>query len=87
MITAKTLSLHDIARIGVYLDDPYGDGIRLEKIRNPSDGRVAALCEIRGEPMLDGEDLIRAEYESTVREVLHRFNGKLPESFRRNLPN
>ena len=29
--------------IGLWLDDPYGDGIRLEAIRNPSAERIAAI--------------------------------------------
>lgn len=83
MITAKTLTLTDIARIGLYLDDPYCDGIRLDKVREPSDGRLAALAEVAGEPMLDGEELIRAEYEAAVRYVLRR--GKLPATIERHM--
>jgi hypothetical protein len=85
MIRLRTLTLNEIARVGLYLDDPYGDGIRLDRVRNPSEGRVAARCEVRGEPMLDGEELIRAEYESIVREVLHRHNGRMPASMQRML--
>ena len=64
----KTLTLTDIARIGIIMDDPWGDGIRLEQIRNPSPARMAALAEVRGEPFLDGETLIREAYESVARD-------------------
>ena len=32
----------DFARVALWLDDPYGDGIRLSIIRNPSPARIAA---------------------------------------------
>ena len=61
------LTLTDIAKIGLFLDDPHGDGIRLDCVRNPSKARVAAISEVAGEPLLFGEDLIRNEYEARVR--------------------
>ena len=33
----------DAVKIALWLDDPYGDGIRLASIRSPSASRVAAL--------------------------------------------
>jgi len=59
-----------IAKIGLWLDDPYGDGIRLESIRQPNDGRHAALAQRGGSPNLGGEREIRKEYESKVRELV-----------------
>ena len=41
----NTLTLTDIAKLGLFLDDPYGDGIRLAKVRNPNAGRSAAIAE------------------------------------------
>lgn len=56
-----------LAKIGLYLDDPYGDGIRLDDIREPDEGRLAALQQVAGQPILDGETLIRDKYEEKVR--------------------
>jgi len=67
-VKLNTLTLTDIAKLGLFLDDPYGDGIRLAKVRNPNAGRSAAIAELKGEPLLDGERFIRAEYESVVRD-------------------
>lgn len=35
--------IKDIIKIGLWLDDPYGDGIRLEAIRKPRMARIVAL--------------------------------------------
>lgn len=40
------LTVLELAILGVWLDDPYGDGIRLEKIRHPSPARQTALTII-----------------------------------------
>jgi hypothetical protein len=70
----KSLTLLDIATLGLWNDDPYGDGIRLESIREPSPARVAALKLVHeGQSDLFGEKLIRDEYEVPVRRL---FNGK-----------
>jgi hypothetical protein len=63
---AKSIDILTLARLGVWLDDPYGDGIRLEAIRNPSLGREAALSLLHGQPTLDFERVIRDEYEQRV---------------------
>jgi hypothetical protein len=63
----NNLSLLDIAWIGLYLDDPYGDGIRLQRVREPSDGRLAAIDLVYNAQHSIGADiLIRAEYEERV---------------------
>ena len=84
-ITLKKLDLLQIAILGEWLDDPYGDGIRLERIRNPSPARQAALDFIRGEPQLGGEALIREQYEERVRACFDS-RGRLPASIRSNVP-
>ena len=33
----------ELIKIALWLDDPYGDGTRLEAIRNPTPARVAAI--------------------------------------------
>lgn len=64
------LTLLDIARIGLFLDDPYGDGIRLERVREPSDGRQLAMKVVYdGMSFCDGaigDKIIRKEYEARV---------------------
>jgi len=58
------MNILEVARIGLWLEDPYGDGIRLEAIRNPSEARVAAEDLIYNNQLtLGGEELIRNEYE------------------------
>lgn len=39
----KTFTDQELVKIALYLDDPYGDGIRKEIIREPSPTRIAAL--------------------------------------------
>jgi hypothetical protein len=49
------LNDRDCARIALYLEDPYGDGIRLESIRNPRPERVATLEFVAtGQRSVDG---------------------------------
>lgn len=83
-ITVKNMNLVTLARLGVWLDDPYGDGIRLQAIREPSVGRHAALRLIQGAPVLDGERLIREEYEARVRAHCFTSQGHLRAEVRRN---
>lgn len=84
-LTLKTITLTDIARLGLWCDDPYGDGIRLDQVRNPSAARLAAIAEVAGEPMLASEELIRRQYESTVRLMCFTKRGKLKKHIERNL--
>lgn len=82
----KSLTLKEIAKIGLFLDDPFGDGGRLEKVRKPSLGRLAAIAELRGEPLLGGEELIRTEYETKVFDPKNWTKaGKLVASISRNI--
>lgn len=50
----RTLTEHEAVTVGLWLDDPYGDGIRLERIREPSAKRLAALAFVAsGQRTLD----------------------------------
>jgi hypothetical protein len=94
----KSIDILTLARLGVWLDDPYGDGIRLEAIRNPSLGREAALSLLHGyrsvavarmilqtgNPTLDIEQVIRDEYEQRVLSSCFTKSGKLRADVKRN---
>ena len=81
---AKSIDIMTLARLGVWLDDPYGDGIRLQAIRNPSLGREAALSLLYGQPTLDFERVIRDEYEQRVLSQCFTKSGKLRADVKRN---
>ena len=50
-----------LAKAFLYVDDPYGDGIRLNHIRNPSPARIAALELVRsGQSSLNDLELMLA---------------------------
>ena len=81
----KTLTLTDIAELGLWYDDPYGDGIRLDYVRNPGPARQAALALVyKGQYDLFGEQLIRAHYEAKVRNMFNR-KGRLYADVARNI--
>jgi hypothetical protein len=81
---AKSIDIMTLARLGVWLDDPYGDGVRLQAIRNPSLGREAALSLLHGQPTLDFERVIRDEYEQRVLSQCFTKSGKLRADVKRN---
>jgi hypothetical protein len=82
---AKSIDILTLARLGVWLDDPYGDGCyRLQAIRNPSLGREAALSLLHGQPTLDFERVIRDEYEQRVLSQCFTKSGKLRGHVKRN---
>ena len=83
-ITSRNMDLVTLAKLGVWLDDPYGDGIRLARVRDPSQGRVAALELIRGTPVLGGEELILNEYAERVRMECFTKQGRLRGNVARN---
>jgi len=83
-ITSRNMDLVTLAKLGVWLDDPYGDGIRLRAVREPSQGRVAALELIKGTPVLGGEELILNEYAERVRLACFTKQGKLRGAVVRN---
>ena len=94
----KNIDILTLARLGVWLDDPYGDGIRLQAIRNPSRGREAALCLLHGHHSLGFERMIlqcdspapgierviRDEYEQRVLSACFTKSGKLRADVKRN---
>ena len=80
----KSIDIMTLARLGVWLDDPYGDGIRLDAIRYPSLGREAALSLLRGYSTLDFERVIRDEYEQRVLSECFTKSGKLRGDVKRN---
>jgi len=43
MKSDRILTDIEAAKVGLWLDDPFGDGIRLERIREPNRHRIAAL--------------------------------------------
>lgn len=83
-VTVHKLDLLTLARLGVWLDDPYGDGIRLLSVREPNPARQAALSLIKGEPVLDHERLIREAYETRVQTHCFTKQGILRAEVRRN---
>lgn len=83
-ITAQNMTMATLARLGVWLDDPYGDGMRLEVVRNPTPGRYAALALLAGEPIIGGDELIWHEYEARVRIHCFTKSGRLRAEVRRN---
>ena len=72
-----------IAKIGTWLDDPYGDGIRLDAIRNPSNTRVVALNYIEDQSDMFSEDEIRGRYEPIVIAAIK--NKAMRNAIERNL--
>ena len=85
-VTVKNIDLLTLAKLGVWLDDPYGDGIRLSRVRNPSPGRSAALWLINGSPVLGCEEMIRNEYVERVLAECFTKQGKLRGHVLRNCP-
>ena len=61
-----------VAKVGVYLDDPYGDGIRLDSIREPRPARIAALATLKDGINLFDNQLIMDEYLEATYEFLKR---------------
>ncbi len=62
--------INTVAKIGLYLDDPYGDGIRLIAIREPDQARLAALQQVAGQPLFCGDVLIMDKYFDRVLEAI-----------------
>ena len=80
------LTITDIAKLGLYLDDPFGDGIRLKAVREPDEGRLAAIALIKCEPILGGEEMISAKYEAIARNPnFWTKKGKLIATIKRNI--
>jgi len=57
-----------LAKAFLFVDDPYGDGIRLDHVRNPSAARIAAIELARhGQSSFDAVDLMLAERGDAIR--------------------
>jgi len=59
-------SLTAIAKVGLRLDDWFGDGIRIEKVRNPNAARKAALDLVYKNQLPLDESIILDEYAATA---------------------
>lgn len=81
----RDLDLTLIAKIGLWLDDPYGDGIRLLHIREPNEARRAAIDFVQtGQLGFFDEKAIRAQYEERVLGVFNK-DGHIAAYVHRNL--
>jgi hypothetical protein len=77
------LDIKQIARLALYVDDPYGDGIRLEHIRNPSEAHLAALRILNNDAQFWDEELVREEYLPRIEKYTNK-DGRLAASVMRN---
>jgi len=60
------------AKAFLYIADPYGDGIRLDHIRNPSPAyRAAEDLVFDGQHTLDGLELMKQERGVAITALLH----------------
>ena len=74
----KNLTLIDVAKLGLYADDPYGDGIRLEHVRNPSAGRLDAITLIyENQFPIDGGHDIMIAYQEKIKMLFNKRTGEL----------
>ena len=62
------LTLLEIAEMGLRLDYPYSDGIRLQAIREPSVGRQDAINLVRDRQYPLDDTALLEQYESVVRD-------------------
>lgn len=81
----KDLTIEQIAELGLWTDDPFGDGIRLEAIRNPRPARLAAARVASGIPQFFDEDMVREEYIPQIQNWTTKA-GHLNAAIRRNAP-
>lgn len=79
----KNLTIRQIAIAGLWTDDPYGDGIRLERIRNPVHSRLAAIRIRDGRPQFWDEKIVRAIYVPQIEKWTNK-NGDLNAEILRN---
>lgn len=60
-----------LAKAYLFVDDPYGDGIRLEHVRNPSPARIAAKDLVyTGQATFDAEAMMIAERGDEIKQAL-----------------
>lgn len=82
------LTTMDIAILGTWLDDPYGDGIRLEHIRKPSMERQVA-CKFISEPKtcdMFADNIIENYYGGSVRKMFNKKTKQLLKRYWANAP-
>ena len=80
----NNLSLLEVAQLGLYHDDPYGDGIRLDIVRNPPLHRQMAIELVyHGQLPIDGGEAIRKAYENVAKKSFDE-NGNLFEEIEIN---
>ena len=79
------LDIKQIARAGEWADDPHGEGIRLDEIRNPRPAREAALRILNNNAQFWDEELVREEYIPILKKWCNQ-DGRLKADIVRNCP-
>lgn len=77
------LDIKQIARAGLWADDPYGDGIRLETVREPRPARLAAQRVLENDAQFWDEELVREEYLPILKKWCNQ-DGRLNADIMRN---
>lgn len=66
-----------LAKAYLFVDDPYGDGIRLDHVREPSVGRVVATNIVYyGQTSFDAVDIMLAERGDDIRKWASTKRGR-----------
>jgi hypothetical protein len=66
-----------LAKAYLFVDDPYGDGIRLDHVREPSVGRVVATNIVYyGQTSFDAVDIMLAERGDDIRKWVSTKRGR-----------
>ena len=66
-----------LAKAYLFVDDPYGDGIRLDHVRTPSVGRIVATNIVHyGQSSFDAIDIMLAERGDEIREWVRTKRGR-----------
>ena len=81
--TLKTLTIEDIARIGMF-EDNYAERFRSLRSGKDYEAYEAAFRIVSGEPGLGDEEIVRKQYEHSVRRCFRK-NGKLGSLFVREV--
>jgi hypothetical protein len=77
------LNIKQIALAGLFADDPYGDGIRLESVREPREARRAAMRILDNNAQFWDEKVVREEYLPILQEWTNK-DGRLCAAIIRN---
>ena len=66
-----------VAKAFLYVDDPYGDGIRLEHVRNPSAARIVAKDLVHdGYFSFNALEIMLAERGDEIKHALRTKSGR-----------